>query len=98
MLETLKLLAGGNISDDQLDAYEEDASRLRVYAAVTKQRALTEDEQRAVDEIGRRLDAEAQSLASDDAAAIQEREGGLRVLSAERGTIASAAAMAVTGV
>ena len=51
VLETLKLLAGGNISDEQLDA-----------------------------------------LASDDAAAIQEREGGLRVLSAERGTIASAVA------
>ena len=79
-----------------LNAYEEDASRLRAYAAVAKQRALSEDEQRAVDEIGRRLDAEAQSLASDDVAAIQEREGGLRVLSAERGTIANAAVMAAT--
>ena len=26
VLETLKLLAGGNISDEQLDAYEENAS------------------------------------------------------------------------
>src|SRR4051812_19174983 len=46
--------------------YEEDANRMRAYAAVAKERALTEDEQRLVDEVGFRLAKEAKGLVGED--------------------------------
>ena len=66
VLESLKLLADADLTDEELEAYEEDASRLRTYAATLKQRPLTADEQRVVDEIGQRLDAEANKLVAED--------------------------------
>lgn len=49
VLETLKLLSKGDISDEQLETYEEDANRMRAYAALVKTRALTLEEQLMVD-------------------------------------------------
>ena len=62
VLEILKLLAEGDITDEQVDAYEEDANRMRAYAVVAKQRSLTEVEQQLVDEAGARLAEEALPL------------------------------------
>ena len=78
--ELLKLLAEGDLSEEQLDAYAEDDGRLRTYAALAKQRALTIDEQAAVDEIGRRLDAEAASLVSEDLGYERERRNEIEGL------------------
>ena len=55
VLETLKLLSKGDISDDALEVYEKDGNRIRAYAAIAKQRTLTSEEQAMVDEIGTRL-------------------------------------------
>ena len=57
----------------QLDAYAEDDGRLRTYAAIAKQRALTAEEQAAVDEIGRRLDAEAATLTREEVGFVKEK-------------------------
>ena len=66
VLETLKLLSKGDLSDEQLDIYEQDKGRLRVFVALKKQRQLTEDEQATVNEIGLRLDVEVAQLAGED--------------------------------
>ena len=66
MLETLKLLSKGDLSDEQLDMYEQDKGRLRVFVALKKQRQLTEDEQATVNEIGLRLGVEVAQLAGED--------------------------------
>ena len=71
--ELLKLLAEGDLSEEQLDAYAEDDGRLRTYAAIAKQRVLTSEEQAAVDEIGRRLDAEAATLAREEVGFAKEK-------------------------
>ena len=68
VLEILKLLAKGDLSDEQLDAYEQDRGRLRAYAAVAKTRALTAAEQEVVNEIGGRLTLEVKALVAEDVA------------------------------
>ena len=62
----LKLFSKGDLSDEQLDMYEQDKGRLRVFVALKKQRQLTEDEQATVNEIGLRLGVEVAQLAGED--------------------------------
>jgi hypothetical protein len=66
VLKFLKLLSQGDISDEALEEYEQDANRMRAYAALAKQRDLTDEEQRLVDEVGARLAKEAQGLVAED--------------------------------
>ena len=82
VLETLKLLSKGDISDEQLEVYEEDGNRIRTYAAVARQRALTSEEQDMVDEIGARLAEEARKLVEEDVLSAQSKRGELEALAA----------------
>ena len=84
VLETLKLLSKGDLTGEQMDVYEENAGRLRAYAAVLKSRALTEPEQEVVNEIGRRLDAEAKSIATEDVGYAQDQQRELSDLAVAR--------------
>jgi len=86
--EILKLLAEGDLSEEQLDAYAEDDGRLRTYAAAAKQRALTVEEQAAVDEIGRRLDAEAASLAREDVGYVKDKRNEIEAVDRGLGLMA----------
>ena len=82
VLETLKLLSKGDISDDALEVYEEDGNRIRAYAAIAKQRALTSEEQAMVDEIGTRLAEEARKLVEEDVFSERNKRGELESLAA----------------
>jgi hypothetical protein len=82
VLETLKLLSKGDISDEQLEVYEEDGNRIRAYAAVARHRALTSEEQSMVDEIGARLAEEARKLVDEDVHSAQTKRGELESLAA----------------
>jgi hypothetical protein len=80
VIEILKLLAKGDITDEELETYTEDANRMRAYAAVAKQRALTDEEQQRVDEVGRRLSLEAKKLVAEDVSLDQAKRDEIEKL------------------
>ena len=81
VIEFLKLLEKGEISDEQMEAYLVDANRMRVYAVLAKQRALSAEEQQQVDEIGTRLAEEARQLVTEDVGFARAKRGELEALS-----------------
>ena len=95
VLETLKLLSKGDISDDALEVYEEDGNRIRAYEAIAKQRTLTSEEQAMVDEIGTRLAEEARKLVEEDVLSSQSNRGELESLAAIRQNLITARAVAL---
>ena len=95
VLETLKLLSKGDISDDALEVYEEDGNRIRAYAAIAKQRPLTAEEQAMVNEIGTRLAEEARKLVEEDVLSSQSNRGELESLAAIRQNLITARAVAL---
>ena len=82
VIEILKLLEKGEISDEQMEAYLVDAERMRVYAVLAKQRALSAEEQQQVDEVGARLAEEARQLVTEDVGFDRAKRGELEALSA----------------
>ena len=82
VIEILKLLEKGEITDEQMEDYLVDANRMRAYAALTKQRPLTDLEQQQVDEIGARLTEEARQLVAEDVGFDEAKRGEIEALGA----------------
>jgi hypothetical protein len=95
ILKTLKLLKKGNLTEEQLEGYEEAAGRLRAYAALKKQRPLKVEEQVLVDEIGGRLDKEAKELVAEDVGFVRDKQQEVATLDTERLRIAGEKAAAL---
>lgn len=83
VLELIKLLNTGDISDEAREEYEADAAKMSAFAVIAKQRPLSASEQEIVDVIGRRLADEARELVAEDVAAERDTATGLAALSNE---------------
>ena len=83
VLAKIKALMEGDVDANELATLGEYANRLRIYAAMSKIRALNPTEQAAVDEIDREVSVQVTALATEDAAKIEGKYNLLREAEAE---------------
>lgn len=92
----VKALMEGDIDINDLNKWGEFANRLKIYAALSKVRPLTQIEQAAVDEIDREASQKVTELAVEDAGLIESKYATLREAERELQAGAVAEALATT--